>query len=107
MPDDGVLDSYTDIKNSTCSFCQLACKAPDVNDDIALLDGLSWKLVGFSYLGFFVFTIIFQVIAHFCCMKKSGPAGENSGNSRFSNNAGGVNYTRDSSNISGGANSFS
>ena len=47
------------MKNSTCSYCALACPPPAVSDEIGFLDGLSWKIVGFSYLGFVIFTILF------------------------------------------------
>lgn len=38
---------------------------------IAFLDGLSWKVVGYSYAGFIVFTILFQLLVHYCCVNKS------------------------------------
>ena len=69
VPSDGVLFGYTDTKNSTCSFCQKACPPPIVSDKIGFLDGFSWKLVGYSYLGFVCFTILFQVLSH-CYLKK-------------------------------------
>ena len=40
-----------------------------MNDDIGFLDGFSWKIVGYSYLGFIAFTILFQVLMH-CYLKK-------------------------------------
>ena len=66
---DGKLNGYTETLNSTCSYCDASCEAPAVNDDIAFLDGLNWHLVGFSYLGFIIFTIVFQVLVHFCLNK--------------------------------------
>lgn len=71
VPDDGVILGYTGIYNSTCSYCDAACSPPVVNDDIGFLDGLSWKLVGFTYLGFIIFTILFQVVMHLCCKKQN------------------------------------
>lgn len=59
VPEDGTLNGYTGTENSTCSYCQSACSAPAVNDDIAFLDGLNWKIVGWSYCGFIVFTILY------------------------------------------------
>jgi hypothetical protein len=59
VPSTGLLNGYQSITNSTCSYCDAACEAPAVNDDIALLDGLSWKMVGWSYVGFIIFTIVF------------------------------------------------
>lgn len=70
VAEDGVLDGYTDITNSTCSYCQGSCSAPAVDDKIGFLDGLSWKKVGYSYGFFIVFTILFQVIVHFACTRK-------------------------------------
>ena len=63
----GTVNGYTNTTNSTCSYCDAACEAPAVNDDIAFLDGLNWVLVGSSYAGFIAFTIIFQLVVHFCC----------------------------------------
>lgn len=65
----GTLFGYKDITNSTCSYCAGSCSPPVVNDDIAFLDGFSWKLVGYSYLGFVIFTIFWQVLMH-CWIKK-------------------------------------
>ena len=64
VPSNGTLNGYTSITNSTCSYCDAACEAPAVNDHIALLDGLSWKMVGWSWFGFIIFTIVFQVLVH-------------------------------------------
>ena len=69
IPTDGYLFGYDQITNSTCSFCQKACPPPVVTDKIGFLDGFSWKLVGYSYLGFVLFTILFQVVSH-CYLKK-------------------------------------
>ena len=93
VEEDGILGGYAGITNSTCSYCDAACQPPDVNDDIAFLDGLNWKLVGYSYLGFILFTIAFQVLSHFCCRRKalevseSGISGHNSYTSRPSTGA--------------------
>lgn len=65
----GTLYGYSDITNSSCSYCQKACSPPVVTDDIAFLDGFSWKLVGYSYLGFVLFTILFQLLMQ-CYLKK-------------------------------------
>ena len=69
VPTDGILYGYQEIKNSTCSYCQKSCSPPVVNDEIGFLDGFSWKIVGFSYLGFVIFTIAFQVLMN-CYVKK-------------------------------------
>ena len=55
---------YPNMENSTCGFCAAACPAPVVDDSIGFLDGFSWKIVGWSYLGFILFTIAFQVLTH-------------------------------------------
>ena len=67
VPADGTLNGYTSISNSTCSYCDAACEKPAVNDDIAFFDGLNWKMVGWTYVGFIIFTIVFQLLVHFCC----------------------------------------
>ena len=58
------------MDNSTCSYCQKACPPPVVSDEIGFLDGFSWKVVGWSYGGFILFTIVFQAISH-CYLKKA------------------------------------
>lgn len=70
VPEDGLVIGYPDNHNTTCSFCDNACTPPVVNDDIGFLDGLSWYIVGYSYLGYVVLTIIFQLVLHFCCKSK-------------------------------------
>ena len=69
MPSDGVLNSYEKITNSTCAYCQKVCGPPIVDDSIGFFDGFSWSIVGYSYLGFILFTIVWQVIVH-CYMRK-------------------------------------
>lgn len=69
VPTDGILYGYTDTTNSTCSFCQKACPPPVVDDNIGFFDGFSWHIVGYSYLSFVIFTLLFQVLMH-CVVKK-------------------------------------
>jgi len=69
IPANGTILGYDQLLNTTCSYCDAACKPPSVNDEIGFLDGLSWKLVGWNYFAFVVFTIIFQVVVWFCCEK--------------------------------------
>lgn len=69
--DNTTLEGFTDINNCSCSHCSASCQAPAVDAEIAFLDGLSWKVVGYSYLGFILFTVAFQLIVHFCCVNKS------------------------------------
>lgn len=71
VPNNKTVNGYTGIENSTCSYCDTACQAPAVDDHIAMLDGLNWKLVGYSWLGFVIFTIIFQILVHFACNRKA------------------------------------
>lgn len=61
VPENGELYSYTGIYNSSCSYCQNRCEPPVVNDHIGFLDGLSWKIVGWSYFSFIIFIILYQV----------------------------------------------
>ena len=58
VPDNQTLNSYEKIENSTCAYCQKICGPPVVDDTIGFLDGFSWKIVGYSYLGFVCFTIV-------------------------------------------------
>ena len=64
------LYGYDNIDDSTCSFCQKVCPPPIVDDNIAFFDGFSWKLVGYSYLGFILFTLLFQILKHCWINKK-------------------------------------
>ena len=56
---DGILNGYTDILNSTCSYCAAVCEAPPVSSKIGLFDGFNGSLVMYCYIGFIVFTILF------------------------------------------------
>ena len=68
---DETLGNYTKVTNCSCSYCSASCQQPTVDDKIGLIDGLSWEKVGYSYGFFIVFTIIFQIVIHFCCNKKN------------------------------------
>lgn len=57
--------------NSTCSFCAAVCAAPSVDSTIGLFDGFNGKLVGYSYLGFVIFTILYQLLIFFACKRKT------------------------------------
>ena len=59
VPEDGYLNGYKDVKNSTCSYCDAACEKPAVDDNITFFDGMDGALVGYSWLGFIIFTIVF------------------------------------------------
>jgi len=68
-PVNDTLWGYPNMVDSTCSYCAKVCPPPVVNDKIGFLDGFSWKIVGYSYLGFIVFSIVYQIVQH-CCIKK-------------------------------------
>ena len=70
VPADETLLGYDKVLNTTCSFCDAACTPPIVDDSIGFLDGLSWKLVGWNYFAFIVFTILFQLVTWLCCEKQ-------------------------------------
>lgn len=70
VPDDGLINSYPNNYNTTCSYCSEICQAPAVNANIGFFDGFNFKIVGWSYLAFILFTIAFQLIAHFICRRK-------------------------------------
>jgi len=57
--EDGILNSYSDIKNSTCSFCAAVCQAPPVDGKIYLFDGFNGSLVMYCYIGFASFTVLY------------------------------------------------
>ena len=59
VPEDGMLNGYSDVKNSTCSYCDAACEKPAVDDNITFFDGMNGALVGYSWLCFIIFTIVF------------------------------------------------
>ena len=70
VPEDNIVGDYPDIVECACTYCQASCAKPVVDDHIGLIDGLSWKKVGYSYGFFIVFTILFQIVAHCFCNKK-------------------------------------
>ena len=55
VPSNGTIDGYTGINNSTCTFCDEMCEAPDINLSIDFFDGFDSKTVGITYgvLGLF------------------------------------------------------
>ena len=69
-PADGMVNNYT-ASQCSCSFCAASCTAPPVNDVIGFLDGFNGKLVGYSYIGFFAFTILYQLALYFVCKRKT------------------------------------
>jgi len=56
---DGILNSYENIVNSTCSYCAAICEAPLVDAKIGLFDGFNGKLVLYCYIGFASFTLVY------------------------------------------------
>ncbi|CDW90740.1 UNKNOWN [Stylonychia lemnae] len=70
VPTNGIFDNYIDCQNCTCAYCDKACKPPEVSADIGFFDGFNKELVGISYGVLIGFTIIFQLIRHFCLKRK-------------------------------------
>lgn len=70
VPPDGMLEGYDKVTNSTCSYCADACSPPVVDDHIAFLDGFNWTLVGYTYLAYALFTLLFQLVTHFFIKKR-------------------------------------
>lgn len=70
VPEDQILNNYTGILNSTCSYCAAICSAPPVDDKIGMFDGFNGKLVGYCYIGFVSFTILYQLVLYFACKKQ-------------------------------------
>jgi len=67
--EDGILNKYSDIKNSTCSFCAAVCEAPAVSSKIGLFDGFNGSLVLYTYIGFIGFTVLFQLALYYAKQK--------------------------------------
>lgn len=61
MIPDGILNNYTDVTTCACTYCAAVCSAPVVDDVIGFLDGFNGKTVGYSYIGFVSFTILYQL----------------------------------------------
>lgn len=64
------VDGYANCNNCSCAACDYACSAPNVNADIGFFDGFNGALVGISYGVLIAFSIIFQLVRHFCLKKK-------------------------------------
>ena len=62
VPENGTLDGYKNVKNSTCTYCDEMCQAPQVDSTIKFMDGFKKKLVLILYLVFGLFSIIYQTI---------------------------------------------
>ena len=74
-----------------------------MDDVIGFLDGFNGKLVGYSYLGFFLFTVVYQLLLYFVCNRKnkSSNATDSVSGSRLN-----VNNTVASGNLSSNYNSI-
>jgi len=59
VPDNGTIDGYTGITNSTCSYCDAVCQLPDVDPNIYFLDGYNHKLVYILYGSVFVVSFLY------------------------------------------------
>lgn len=65
VPADGVVEGYTGIHNCSCSFCDSACPAPNVNGDIGFFDGCDGVMVGIVYAFLVLFSIVLWVFRDF------------------------------------------
>lgn len=70
-----------------------------MDDVIGFLDGFNGKLVGYSYLGFFLFTVVYQLLLYFVCNRKN--KSNNAADSQLN-----VNNTVASGNLSSNYNSI-
>lgn len=61
VPSNGTLDGYTGIHNCSCSFCDSACPAPNVNGDIGFFDGCDGEMVGIIYAYLVLFSIVLYI----------------------------------------------
>ena len=77
VPADMNLDGYQGCNNCSCASCDFACKAPQVNANIGFFDGFNGTLVGIVYGVLIAFSIIFQLVRHFC-LKKNNQSEESS-----------------------------
>ena len=68
IPASGILDNYTGLKNSTCSYCQARCESPDVDASIGFFDGFQTGK-SFTFVGIVVgLTVLYQ--AYNCFWKQ-------------------------------------
>ena len=57
--DTGMLPNYyTGIYNTTCTYCDAACTAPNVDGTVAFFDGFSGNLVLVMYAYLILFSIV-------------------------------------------------
>lgn len=65
MPSDGNLNSYNGTHNCSCSFCDSACPAPNVNGDVAFFDGMDGEIVGIVWALLALFSIVLIVFREY------------------------------------------
>lgn len=65
IPKDGIWEKYTDIGNTTCSFCAKMCQAPDIDNSVGFFDGFAGRAVLITYIVIVVFTLLYQVYVQF------------------------------------------
>ena len=56
-----MVDNYTDIYKSTCSFCDAECDTPDISSTINFFDGFNGKDTLIVYCSLIAFSIIFEL----------------------------------------------
>jgi hypothetical protein len=59
------VDGYTDVKNSSCTFCAAKCKAPSIDTKIHFFDGMKKNSVGITYGVLLGITLIYQLYNYF------------------------------------------
>ena len=62
VPTNGTLFDYDGIKNSTCAYCDSACKPTTISNEISFFDGFDGKIVGIVYGVLILFTLIYQIV---------------------------------------------
>jgi len=50
VPEDGIIEGYSNLKNSSCTFCSAMCEPPKIDDSIDFFEGADittiWTAVG-------------------------------------------------------------
>lgn len=59
VPENGTFQGYEDLKNCTCTYCDLACSPTTISSAIGFFDGFDTGIVTLVYIYLILFTIVF------------------------------------------------
>ena len=72
VPPDGKIGAFTDLKNSTCTYCDQLCKKSEIDSSIGFTDGFDGSTVWTVYAIIGGLTVLLQI--YVCLIKNKATA---------------------------------